>query len=120
MATSNAFDRKRVINQILGSMNSRKTATRTLSHRIEGGVIWAVVEETHKSDQHKTRYLTCSLFFQGREGWSYLTVTEVNFCNLYHCPIEYLELTEPVNAAWRQHVHEYHALMSAPASCWVA
>ena len=120
MDTHNAFDRKRVINHILRPTSTRKTATRTIAHQILGGVIWAVVEEIRKSDNCRTCYLTCSLFFEGRDGWSYLTFAEESFSNLYNCPIAYLEMTDPINLTWRQHVHDYQALMSAPASCWVA
>ena len=98
MNTQNAFDRKRVINHILRPTSTQKTATRTIAHQILGGVIWAVVEETRKSDEYKTRYLTCSLFFEGRDGWSHLTFTEASFSNLYHCPIAYLEMTDPIKA----------------------
>ena len=120
MATHNAFDRKRVINHILHPSNTRKTATRTIAHQILGGVIWAVVEETRKFDGQKTRYLTCTLFFQGRDGWSHLTFTEASFSNLYNCPIAYLKMTDPINPVWRRNVRDYQALISAPASCWVA
>jgi hypothetical protein len=101
MTTPNAFDRKRVIKHILRPTSTRKTTTRPIAHQILGGVIWAVMDETRKSDGQKTRYLTCSLFFQGREGWSYLTFTEASFSSPYHCPIGCCEITEPGNAAWR-------------------
>lgn len=113
--------RKSVIKAVLQPTESRKINTRSIAHRITRGVLWAVMEETRKTDSIKTRYLSCSLLFRSKNGWSSMTFTESSFSNIYNCPVEFLEMVpDAINPGWRRLVHNYHALMASLAPRWVA
>ena len=108
--------RKRVIQAILQPTSSRRVSIRPIAHQVMGGVLWAVMEETRHIDDTQIRYLSCSLFFQHQDGWSFLTYTEDQFGNLYDCPLNYLDrVPEPINPTWRNNVKAFHHMLSQAA-----
>lgn len=112
--------RKRVIQEILQTTENRGVAIKPLAHQVIRNVLWAVMEETLKADDITTCYLSCSLLFRHREGWSCLTFTEPSFSNLYNCPLEFLAMADEINPTWRDNVQAFHCMMSSNDSLQVA
>ena len=101
--------RKNAIQAVLQPTIVQRLHIRPLVHQVRGQVLWAVMKAIDKSDGVTTRYLSCSLLYRNKAGWTYQTFTEESFSNLYDCPIQYLDRAPVVNRDWRRRVREFHA-----------